>query len=826
MKTHEITSVRMWLQIIMIACFGYINASAIEIGVPVQLTGSIKFSEGPAYHPDDYVVFSDVDGNVIYKWSVTSGLDTLAYPSGNANGIECTKNNEFYVCRTGSRDIAKMTADGKLTSVVNNYNGKKLNSPNDVTLSYLGSVYFTDPDFGVSNRELNFQGVYCLPYNSSNLVLIDSTLTKPNGLTFVNDWRTLYVCETGTNCIYSYFLRDEYKLSDVSKDKKLFLKLGSSGEIDGICSDVYGNIYIAFGNGGVLVYDKDAKQIGQISFPAGEKVRNLCFGGKYKNILYVTAGSSLYKVAIRFNGDFIAPGLLGVPTDKSIIFNALSEYSMTAYIKYGTSAVNLGNSTPTLHYDGNTPFSVNIEGLEPSTHYYYQLCYKIDGDADYKTATAGEFNTQRGTGEAFSFAVEADPHLDEGSDYRTYRNTLQNALNLKPDFMIDLGDNFLTEKFPICNKYYIEQRNLLYRNFWDRVCSSMPLFITIGNHEGELGWLGTNSATDIFNTATSIRKQYYPTPEPSDFYTGNSTMEPYVGKRQNYYAWTWGDALFVVIDPYAYTTTKPTDPWGFTLGKTQYDWFKKTLESSSSKFKFVFAHQLVGGDVLGRGGSEIADYYEHGGKNADGTYGFDTKRPGWGKPLHQLMVDNGVQIYFHGHDHFYAQQVKDGVIYQEVPQPSFPGYTVVDDAATYGYKTGEILPNSGHLNVRVSTDSVRVDYIGGYHVENKNLGWINGITRSSYSFSKSGLSKTSDVILSNQHLTACQSGKSLVINSSESTHADIIVFSCTGQELGALFHGVIDAGETKIEIPSYYTNGLYIFKIDTPNYSVSTKILY
>lgn len=813
------------LLLIMVGIISSSKVVAIEIGIPQLLSTDIKFSEGPAYHPDDYVVFSDVDGNVIYKWNAVTGLDTLAYPSGNANGIECTKKNDFYVCRTAARDVAKMTASGSLTSVVSTYNGKKFNSPNDLTLSYMGSVYFTDPDFGVANRELSFQGVYCLPYNSSTLAVIDSTLTKPNGLTFVNDWRTLYVCESSTNTIYSYSLREEYKMSDPIKDKKVFLKLTGIGEIDGICSDVYGNIYVAFGDGGVMVYDKDAKQIGQISFPPKVKVRNLCFGGKYKNILYVTAGNSLYKVMIRFNGDFIAPGLLGVPTDKSIIFNALSDYPMNAYIKYGTSSTNLDSYTSTVHYVANAPFSINITGLQPSTHYYYQLCYKLDGDSAYKTGTAGEFNTQRAVGETFSFAVEADPHLDEGSDYRTYRNTLQNALNLKPDFMIDLGDNFLTEKFPICDKYYIEQRNLLYRNFWDKVCSSMPLFITIGNHEGELGWLGTNSATDIFNTATSVRKQYYPTPEPDDFYSGNSTVEPFVGKRQNYYSWTWGDALFVVIDPYAYTTTKPTEPWGFTLGKTQYDWFKKTLESSSSKFKFVFAHQLVGGDVLGRGGSEIADYYEHGGKNADGTYGFDAKRPGWGKPLHQLMVDNGVQMYFHGHDHFYAQQIKDGIIYQEVPQPSFPGYTVVNDAATYGYKSGEILPNSGYLNVKVSSDSVKVDYIGGYHVENKNIGWINGITRSTYSFSKSGLSGLNNVAMVNNHLTAYQSGESLVINSTETTLVDITLYSSTGQQLGLIYHGTIPQGDTRINIPSSYNSRVNIVNIQTPNYSISTKIL-
>ena len=171
------------------------------------------------------------------------------------------------------------------------------------------------------------------------------------------------------------------------------------------------------------------------------------------------------------------------------------------------------------------------------------------------------------------------------------------------------------------------------------------------------------------------------------------------------------------------------------------------------------------------------------------------------------------------------QQIKDGIIYQEVPQPSFPGYTVVNDAATYGYKSGEILPNSGYLNVKVSSDSVKVDYIGGYHVENKNIGWINGITRSTYSFSKSGLSGLNNVAMVNNHLTAYQSGESLVINSTETTLVDITLYSSTGQQLGLIYHGTIPQGDTRINIPSSYNSRVNIVNIQTPNYSISTKIL-
>jgi hypothetical protein len=170
----------------------------------------------------------------------------------------------------------------------------------------------------------------------------------------------------------------------------------------------------------------------------------------------------------------------------------------------------------------------------------------------------------------------------------------------------------------------------------------------------------------------------------------------------------------------------------FTDKILQFVDFNKLVESSKAKYKFVFSHQIVGGDILGRGGSERVDYCEMGGKNADGTYGFDTKRHGCGKPLHQIMVENGVQIFFHGHDHIYAEQLKDGIVYQEVPQPSFPSYTVANNAAEYGYISGVILPSAGHLNVKIQGDSAQVDYIGGYHLDNKNLGLINGTSRRTY----------------------------------------------------------------------------------------------
>lgn len=792
---------------------------------PVRIATGFQFTESPVWHPNGYLAFSDVNGNIIYKWNEANGIQTLLNPSGNANGIIVSKMNDFIVCRQGARDIIRMDTLGNYTVLMNSWNGKKLNGPNDVALSYLGSIYFTDPDFGVSGRELTFQGLYCIPYNATNKpVLLDSTLVKPNGLTFVQDWKTLYVCESSTNTIYTYGLVNESTV-DLTKNKKVFLKVDGTGEIDGITSDVFGNIYVAFGDGGVKIYDKSATLVGSITLPAGERVRNLCFGGTYNNQLFITAGISVYEVDIRFYGDFIASGLLGVPSDKSIVFNALSDKAMSVYLAYGTSSSDLSLQTPVASFQANQPIDITMSGMNPDTQYFYQLYYKLNGESTYKTGTSGSFTTQRSAGQNFSFAVEADPHLDENSNYYTFRNTLQNEAKLKPDFMIDLGDNFMTEKFPIVNSYYIEQRNLLYRNFWDNVCSSMPLYIVIGNHEGELGWLNTSQPTDEFNLTNSIRRKYYPNPTPDGFYTGNDLSDIYMGRRENYYAWNWGDALFVVIDPYEFTPVKPSDAWGFTLGKSQYDWFRSTLENSKARYKFVFAHQLVGGDSQGRGGTERANLAEMGGQNTDGTYGFDTQRPGWGKPIHQIMVENGVQIFFHGHDHLYVEQSKDGIVYLEVPQPSLPQYTSTSSAAGYGYVTGTLLPCSGHINVNVTQDSAKVDYIAGYHADNAALNQINGTIKRSFSVKPKVISAINVPKGNANTLEIYQSGKTVFLKSEFDTETQLHIYDLAGVCISSQSHIQLVAGTNSVALPANLNQGIFLLNVSSKNASQTIKIV-
>ena len=197
------------------------------------------------------------------------------------------------------------------------------------------------------------------------------------------------------------------------------------------------------------------------------------------------------------------------------------------------------------------------------------------------------------------------------------------------------------------------QRHLFQRSFLDLVCHSAPFFFVIGNHEGEQGWRLNGTPDNVAVWATKARKEVYPLPSPDTFYTGSTDEPEHTGQRENYYAWEWGNALFVILDQFWYTTTKPHgsgsgDAWDWTLGQQQYTWLQDTLANSTATFKFVFSHHIAGGVITyGRGGIEAASHaieglgsFEWGGEDEFGTYVFDTKRPGWDLPIRDILSSN------------------------------------------------------------------------------------------------------------------------------------------------------------------------------------------
>ncbi|MDD4554779.1 MAG: metallophosphoesterase [Bacteroidales bacterium] len=448
-----------------------------------------------------------------------------------------------------------------------------------------------------------------------------------------------------------------------------------------------------------------------------------------KNYKLHIATCLLLVTAVSYGQDFTE--ILGRPEVTSVTLSLLAGQSSEFYWEYGTSPGHYPQQTDHIAAVKDVPAEVIFTDLMPDTRYYYRSRSRAAGSTGaFLAGPERSFHTCRSVGSAFSFAVEADPHLDTNSNPDAYLLTLQNIGDQQPDFMFDLGDTFMSEKLSKKTQEEVTARHVLYRPYFGSVCHSVPLYLVLGNHEGEQGWKLDGTSGSLPVMAANTRMRYYPNPLPDSFYSGNEKPEEFVGLRQNYYAMEWGDALFIVLDPYWYTTVKPG--WGWTLGPEQYQWFSEVLAGSNARFRFVFCHQLVGGNGNdARGGAEYADFFELGGKNSDFTWGFDDNRPGWGRSIHQLMVDHHVNVFFHGHDHCYAKQDKDGVVYQEIPQPSARNISNFT-GAQYGYVNGTFFPNRGFLLVTISDTTAKVEYIRTYLPSEEDATRKNGDVSHSY----------------------------------------------------------------------------------------------
>ena len=406
------------------------------------------------------------------------------------------------------------------------------------------------------------------------------------------------------------------------------------------------------------------------------------------------------------------------PTDRAITLSVLSYEDREGYVAYGVRPGAATNQTAPRRFAKGEPAELVLGPLDPGTHYYYRFYSRGSGTADYSATEEFSFTTARPRGSTFTFTIQADPHLDFGIDPPAYIKSLRNAVAAHTDFHIDLGDTFMTDKYPKYTDAF--PHYLAQRYYFGIVGVTAPVYLVLGNHDGEQPGRGGDEAMAVWSNLT--RKRFFPNPVPNDFYSGNTTPHRTAGLLQDYYAWEWGDALFVALDPYWYSVRPrgggrdgPVDNWSRTLGREQYDWLTRTLEGSTAKFKFVFLHHLAGGETPeGRGGAEASHFFEWGGKEIDGRDTFGQKRPGWPMPVHALLVKHRVSAVFHGHDHLYAQQERDGIIYQLVPQPGHSRNDNVRSAAEYGYKSGVIAGASGILRVSVSAERALVEYVRAY----------------------------------------------------------------------------------------------------------------
>lgn len=280
-----------------------------------KVAGGFTFTEGPLWRPNNVLWFSDVIGNVVRQWApdgkVTEilrpgGYDGNSLPAGGyigPNGMTADKDGAVLLCQHGNRRIVRITPDMKVTTVVDKFEGKKFNSPNDLVFRSDGSLYFTDPPYGLPKgdddpmKELKFNGVYRLANGKLQLLVKD--LTRPNGIAFSPDEKTLYVANSEPK---RFWMRYDVAANGSVSNGKVFADVSAEKETgipDGMKVDSLGNVYAA-GPGGLWVFSPDGKHLGTIKPP--EQAINCAWGDDGKT-LYIAAITGLYRIKLAVVGE-------------------------------------------------------------------------------------------------------------------------------------------------------------------------------------------------------------------------------------------------------------------------------------------------------------------------------------------------------------------------------------------------------------------------------------------------------------------------------------------------------------------------------------------
>jgi len=274
--------------------------SPIALGAfPKKLITGFQFTEGPCWRAQGCLVFSDISASTVYRWDATSGIGVLLHPSGSANGLAEDGQGRLLMAQQGSRQLARLESNGQLTILASSYQGKKLNSPNDLVVHSNGSIYFTDPPYGIqpSQEELGFNGVYYLAADGTGPVLLVDNLKKPNGIALSPDEEVLYICDTDAGRIRAYDLQTDGSAAN-GRD---FVVFSDGSQPDGMTVDPQGRIYVACSDAGLKILSPEAEILDQITLP--ERTRNVVIGGSGGNTLFIAAGSSIYSLSLDLDGE-------------------------------------------------------------------------------------------------------------------------------------------------------------------------------------------------------------------------------------------------------------------------------------------------------------------------------------------------------------------------------------------------------------------------------------------------------------------------------------------------------------------------------------------
>jgi gluconolactonase len=269
----------------------------IEPGATLQMiSNQFSFTEGPAANKNGDVYFTDQPNNKIWKYSTDGELSVFMHNAGRSNGMHFDKEGNLLTCADEKNELWSISPDGKVTVLLTDHEGRKFNGPNDLWVHPNGHIYFTDPYYQRSYwsrtaPEIEGQHVYRLNRGEKQAIVVDKEHKQPNGIIGSSDGRVLYVADIGDGKTYRYTITEDGGLTD----RRLFVEQGS----DGMTLDSEGNLYLT--GDGVTVYDAQGKKLGQIPVPA-KWTANVCFGGKDKNLLFITASESVYTLKMRVRG--------------------------------------------------------------------------------------------------------------------------------------------------------------------------------------------------------------------------------------------------------------------------------------------------------------------------------------------------------------------------------------------------------------------------------------------------------------------------------------------------------------------------------------------
>jgi gluconolactonase len=280
-----------------ILLMGQEKSSIISEGAkPELVSDQFSFTEGPAADKEGNVYFTDQPNNKIWKYSTDGKLTVFMENTGRSNGMYFDSKGNLLSCADEKNEIWSITPDKKVKVLLTDFQGKKLNGPNDLWVAGNGDIYFTDPyyqrDYWERTKpEIEGQKVYLLKKGSSKAVVVDDQLQQPNGIIGTSDGKVLYVADIKDHKTYRYTIGKDGTLGD----KQLFVSQGS----DGMTLDNLGNLYIT--GKGVTVFNPEGEKIEHIDIPV-DWTANVTFGGKDKNILFITASKTVYTLRMKVKG--------------------------------------------------------------------------------------------------------------------------------------------------------------------------------------------------------------------------------------------------------------------------------------------------------------------------------------------------------------------------------------------------------------------------------------------------------------------------------------------------------------------------------------------